>query len=248
MRTLLLLLALISILSAADINVGDVKLVVPTCDSHLAIATNTKQFSFLETATPPINRFLYVEAPPAISEKANANEVVNLDDYNVIQSFRQAEFMEFGKDLFIASREEMANSFRKALKPASWDEIQESLNARINEQQGGQAAEIKLGAPRLVGDIEVTDDHLRFTMMMDLVVGEENVVMICRGTVRPIRNRMVFLFSYKHYKDQGSLAAVEGMHATFVERLLTANLDSLTIPGAGPEAPAKKKPSEPVVP
>lgn len=253
MRTFILLIALVSIVSAVDVTVGDVQIVIPTCESHLAVAHNTKQFSFLESATPPISRFLYLEAPPALSEKANADEVIELDDYNVIQSFREAESMDFDQATFLASRDVMADGFRQTLKSTSWNEIQETLNARIAAEQGVQAG-IKIGTPTMVGEVEITDCHLRFTMMLDVAVADKTYPMICRGTVRSLRNRLLYLFSYKHYQDQNSLMALERMHAAFVSRLIIANPDALiipdvaTIPDAAPDAVPPTKPGEPIVP
>ena len=75
--------------------------------------------------------------------------------------------MDFTPEQFNAAKPTMLEGLRSALESTSFSELEKELNKNLAQQQGTQS-EIQVRKPRLVGEPEITDQWLRFTLLADV--------------------------------------------------------------------------------
>ena len=210
------------ILLATDIPVGDKVIRVPESPTHQMIGRQTRQFSLMESTTPASNRLIYLSAPNEIAMKSNKNIVMDLDDYHLIQSYRQSEFLDLTFEQFHAGKQAMLEGIKQALTPMSMTELEEEVNKTLAEQQFN-SAKVKFGNPRLLGDPEITDKWLRFTLLSEIEVDNASILIACQATTTIIKNRLVYIYSYCQYKGSESLPHLNKLHSEFVSGIFSSN-------------------------
>lgn len=207
---------------AVSIHVGEVAISVPACDSHRAIRSNTQQFSFMESSTPPSNRLLYLEAPIDQAEAANRGELIDLNNYLVIQSFRPAEHVPLDFDEFTQFADQTSATIKTALEPASMDQIAEMVNRQMKAQQGVDL-DFQLGEARLVGEPRIVNESLSFSMVIPMEVSGDHLLIACSVKMLIIKRRLLYFYAYMALDEPVRMAQVEELNANFVKRVRAVN-------------------------
>ncbi|MDA3959504.1 MAG: hypothetical protein PF961_01850 [Planctomycetota bacterium] len=221
-RILIALILTANWLICAEIQVGSAVIMTPDLAGQTGITSNTRQFSIQESSTPATNRLLYLSAPTALADQANSGTLVDLDNFHVIQSFRQAEHMDISAEMFKGLTQQIAGGMTEALDEISMEDLQQTLDAQLKAQQGIDSP-IKLGKPRLVGDIDQTGGKVSALMLIDVAINDEPKVFACRFTILTLRQRFIYVYSYKSVSGADSLAAVGKQHEDFLAALHQAN-------------------------
>lgn len=228
MRTCLLLLVtwMTCHLAAVDVSVGDTVLKIPADEHQRELGQDSAFLGAIRGALPEGIRVLYAEAPADEALKTNAGAAARISTCHLLMSLDDLADESYTREDFIATRQDLVDGLKEGLEGSTMTETLELMRRTFALKT---QAELAIDSPTLVGEPEVTDDHMHFTMLMAVTVNGHKVMQAIRGTMRPIRNKLVILYSYQEITGEDAIDRVSGTHATFVDRLVRAN--SLVLPG-----------------
>jgi hypothetical protein len=226
-QLLFLLMWSFSQLDAAQITVGDTVLTIPKDELHAEISMNSPMLRMIRSVLPPEYRIQYAEAPlqkvGAVEAPLGPGSAMN---YQLVISLAELDTESFSKEDFIELREELAEGLKEGLEEATEDESVDLVRRAVSQQT---QSELLIEKPTLIGEPELTDEHVRFTMLTAMTLKEKRRILALRGTMRPIKGKLLMIFSYREVTREDTVTVLTGSHTAFVDRIAMAN--SLILPG-----------------
>jgi hypothetical protein len=241
MRTALLLclITLGTICHSADISVGGTRFTIPASETHRELSQKNPMLQMIRSVLPPEYKIHYAEALVAEMPNGDGAASGKIPAYQVVISYSELDEESFEPEDFLLLRETLVEGLKEGLEEATADEAVELMRRTLAQRT---QSSIDIAKPTLIGEPEVTESQIAFTMLMTITVGERRMMQVARGSMRLVKDKILILYSYQDASPTDAIARVTAAHAAFTQRLARAN--SLILPGDS-TVDATPEPTEP---
>lgn len=226
LSVLLLLVWSIGHMTAAQITVGDTTLTIPKDEAHQEISQGSELLRLIRSVLPAEYRVHYAEGPIPKAKREGTVSPPAIISYQMVIAMTELETESITLEDFAELRQEFADGLKEGLEEATDEESIELLRRIVSQRT---QSELLIENPTLVGEPEITDQHVRFIMLVAMTIKEQRRILALRGTLRPVRGKLLMFYSYREIVDENAITLLAESHAAFVDRIARAN--SLTLPG-----------------
>ena len=206
------------------IGVTEITIPAPHGFVHMSKAPSQIQSSF-EMMTPQTNRFLGGFLLPSATVIPESGVTPPLDQYMLVQTLRAIEGIDVSAEDFKMVKDELARS-QDQMFAQKKEEFNERLKALAAKGEVG--ADIQLGEPVMLGTFVNKDDALS-SLMVVAVSAEDGTgktverAVACGMSLVRVKDKIVYLYVYRHYTDDASLDWVKRTAEKWVNETLAAN-------------------------
>jgi hypothetical protein len=201
------------------VRVGAVSIVLPSPASDLVEPGSDYRVLF-ESFTGPVNRLVAAFVPQDKMDVIRTGSAPVMDKHALVEVARRTEFTAIDESTFqqiAAAATKQLGGDTSALDKQSQDQINNNLKS------SGSSAGVTLDKPIQLGTFFSTTDAVGFGSINTYNAnGVSSRVVGCMAFVR-VRGRILSLFTYATYEDEGTVTWVKTTSKQWAESILKAN-------------------------
>ncbi len=201
------------------VRVGAVSIVLPSPASDLVEPGPDYRVLF-EPLTPTINRLVAAFVPQDKMDAIHTGSVSVMDKHALVEVARRTEFTEIDSSTFqqiAAAATKQLGGDTTALDKQAQDQMNNNLKS------SGSSSSVAMDKPIQLGTFFSTTDAIGFGSINTYNAnGISSRVVGCMAFVR-VRGRILSLFNYATYKDEGTVTWVKTTSKQWAESILKAN-------------------------